>query len=290
MKNCKNFTELVEEIRIKLEELGYSPWYYDEEQDQLNCVINQSLLSFYSDDEDETLFGYGFIFEAKNPLTSSEIEEIRKAYNAEKTPFMYLHFDDELYPNEDMHCIHLVSDGDVRTFDDTIIDAIISTVNKTDGVVSLIKTKTYPQVEPCNDLADLLERAYKFLVEKGFDPYFYDDYKSQLNCEINGLDFSIYPHYEDDDVYTCGCTFRINEKLTEEEKDEIQNLLNNSNMKYLKNLNFVEDIDLGNDEYYNGIDIEYFGYISDYSDFLLEFIINSIIEDNDFIKFLKSKK
>lgn len=96
MKNCKNFTELVKEIRIKLEELGYSPWYYDEEQDQLNCVINQSLLSFYSDDEDETLFGYGFIFEAKNRSKNSiqiyTFHQINKDLTAPYLLMNYIYF------------------------------------------------------------------------------------------------------------------------------------------------------------------------------------------------------
>lgn len=204
------------------------------------------------------------------------MKAIKKAYEAEKTPFMYLNFDDEVFPNDDIHCIHLVSDGDVNTFDDTIIDAIISTVNKTDGVISLIKAKSYHQDEPCKDLTDLLEHAYIALVKKGFEPYFYNEYKTQLNCEINGLDFSIYPHYE-------------NEKLTDEEKDEIKKLFKNSSIRYFKNLNFVEDIDLGDGEYYNGIDIEYFGYIKDYNDLLFEFIVDSLMKDNNFIKFLKGK-
>ena len=153
----------------------------------------------------------------------------------------------------------------------------------------LIKAKSYPQDEPCKDLTDLLEHAYIALVKKGFEPYFYNEYKTQLNCEINGLDFSIYPHYENDFVYTCGCAFRINEKLTDEEKDEIKKLFKNSSIRYFKNLNFVEDIDLGDGEYYNGIDIEYFGYIKDYNDLLFEFIVDSLMKDDSFIEFLKVK-
>ena len=143
MKKCTTFNELINEVFNKLTELGYNPCFYDESKMQLDCVINESLFSIYGDDEDETTLGFGLIFEAKEILTPEEIGEIKNLFLKEESPFDNLLFDSEMFNDLGLNCIHLVSECTVENFTNYLLDDIITSINKNDGIVELIKTKSY---------------------------------------------------------------------------------------------------------------------------------------------------
>ena len=138
MTNLEKNKKVLKESLTILSEMGYKPYYYDENEIQVDCLINGLDFAIYCDDTGESdTFGLGIIYELIDEHSDEEIDKIMEAFELADVPFKYLHY------FEDENSFHVETDILLDEFSKDVLIEIVNAINSEDNILNTIRNISY---------------------------------------------------------------------------------------------------------------------------------------------------
>ena len=133
-KNNLALKEICEQAYGIMEARGYAPMYHDEEHSGFSCFINDVDFSMCS--LEDGLFWFGAAVGLKEALSEEERASLEALYmqtEPEDVVFENLHIDDAE--------VCLSSAFPAEFYDSEMLDLVIKTLERTDGIIGRLKDK-----------------------------------------------------------------------------------------------------------------------------------------------------
>ena len=138
MTNSEKNKKVLNETLTILTEMGYKPYYYDEDEIQVDCLINGLNFAIYCDDTGESdTFGLGIIFELLDKHSDEEIDKIMEQFETADVPFKYLHY------YEEDNTFHVETEMLLDNFSKDVLIEIVNAINSEDTILNTIKKISY---------------------------------------------------------------------------------------------------------------------------------------------------
>ena len=138
MTNLEKNKKVLKDSLTILTEMGYKPYYYDEDEIQVNCIINGTSFAIFCDDTGESdTFGLGIIYEVIEEYSEEEIDKIMDSFESADVPFKYLHY------FEEENSFHVETEMLLDEFSKEALIEIVDAINSEDNILNTIKKISY---------------------------------------------------------------------------------------------------------------------------------------------------